>query len=353
MGVLLFLVVLIIVVTIHELGHFIAARYSKMHVEEFGIGFPPRAARIGSYKGTPITLNWLPLGGFVKIAGENGEQSVIPAGKRRFGDAPKRLQALVLISGVLGNILLALVLFPISFMIGVPHVVAPEQGGVVTVTSVLKNSPASSARFKVGDQIISIAGEKIITPDQAVKKIQSDKNNEPLLFEINRKGEVMQTSVVPSSEGESVQVGIALGTVAAEKYPFFKSIGIGIVRTGQTLWGIVIGLGQLVGAIFGHNKEVLQGVAGPVGIAQMTGIAAKVGFGYFLYFVALISANLAVINLIPVPALDGGRLLMVAIETVARKKLSSKVVGWVTGISFLLLILLIIFITVHDIRNLF
>jgi regulator of sigma E protease len=116
---------------------------------------------------------------------------------------------------------------------------------------------------------------------------------------------------------------------------------------------VIDGISNLLGGRKLTKALIVRVIANCMSIAQMTGIAAKVGFGYFLYFVALISANLAVINLIPVPALDGGRLLMVAIETVARKKLSSKVVGWVTGISFLLLILLIIFITVHDIRNLF
>jgi len=358
MTVILFLVVLSVLVLAHEWGHYAAAKKMGMRVEEFGLGFPPRAWSWKGKDGMRWSLNWVPIGGFVRIKGESG-------GDRHDKDSfvSKSLPArfFVLIAGVLMNFLLAAALFAGVFFIGTQAITEDgvESYAIVTeeairVADVLPDSPAAIAGIEIGDELLLLNGEAYSVGEEARDVLLSATENDILEFVIEREG-VEQTFTLAEAYVEELEgsgFGIALLETGHVRYPWYRTPWKGVqVTIGYTiaitlaLWDIVVGL--VTGA------GISADVAGPVGIAAVTGEVAARGITHLLFFAAILSINLAIINVLPFPALDGGRVVFVLLEAVRRKPVSEKLEAVVHNLGFFILIGLIIAVTYRDIVQLF
>jgi len=363
MSIIIFLVILGVLIFVHELGHFLVAKKSGIRVDEFAIGFPPRIW--GFKKGeTEYSLNLIPFGGYVKIFGENpDDESLNPDAKDSFVNKSKLTQACVLIAGITFNIIFAWLLFSISFMTGYPSVINEETKNSVVdsrvvITDVVDGSPAQRAGFNSGDQIVSLkSSDNVLENNFSVVEVQefiSKGNGQKIDLSYKRGKEVITSQITPEKGivSDRYALGIAMDTIGTLKLPVHLALWEGFTMTGQMIRDIAIGLGSFIGQIF-VGKANLDGVAGPVGIVSLVESASDFGFVYLLGFTAFISLNLAVLNLIPFPALDGGRLLFVLIEVITRKPIPIKIANIVNGVGFALLILLMIVITVSDVIKLF
>lgn len=348
MTIILFIIVLLITVLVHEWGHFIAAKKSGMLVEEFGFGIPPKlwSKKIDE---TIYSINALPFGGFVKIAGENGLEEKIPFDKQ-FESKPWYKQSIVLVAGVICNILLAILLLTISYSVGTPAI---SDTGVPTVLHVTKSSPVDQAGIAIGDQIISVKKyDKEISPintDSLKEAIAG--SNDPLEITFLHDKKISTVSIAPKTENGVTAIGIGVERISIEKTSVPKSF---INASKQTLYitkSIFKTVGTLLAGLFSKEKND-QELIGPIGLATEIKNASSIGFGYLLAFTAMISINLAVINILPFPALDGGRLIIVLLERLFRKKFSKTVVGIIHASGFILLIGLMIFLSVGDISRL-
>lgn len=364
MSVLIFLGVLFVLVLVHEWGHFIAAKKTGMRVDEFAIGFPPKL--FGIKRGeTTYNFNALPIGGYVKIYGENKEESddngPTPDLVRAFSSKPKWAQAVVLLAGVTMNVLFAWLLFTIVLMSGVPSAVDEATAGdsaQLYVAGVLPESPAAAA-LPVGAIITVVAaGENILTNPTPTAFSEFVTSNAPaplsVTYEANDQTETVSiTPVQGLAEGDADKylVGTSLALVEVVQRPLHLAIRDGFTSTLDGLVGITTGLLTLLGnAVVGEGD--FSNIAGPIGIVGMVGDAADFGLVALLSFTAIISLNLAVINLLPFPALDGGRLLFVIVETITGKEIPSHVAGWTNGVGFILLMLLMLAVTYNDILRL-
>jgi len=381
--VIVFLLVLSVLVLAHELGHFSVARRFGIRIEEFGLGFPPRA--VGWYKNkfgkrvkvsgtrtfasleesenqklhpkkgaTIYSLNWLPLGGFVKIKGQDGDNK---NDEDSFAAKPIYQRALVLVAGVVMNIVLAWFLFSIGYMIGLPQTTndlgkrarVSEQS--VLVADVLADSPAAVAGLEAGDKILAVEGLKITT-ESGLQEVIGNRGDMETEILINRNGEEKTILATPKKSNDRAVIGISIFAAGKISYPFFSALTEGAKTTAWTLEAIVL-------AFIGLFRDMFSGVsvgdqfAGPIGIANITGQAARMGLVYLLQFMALLSLNLAVLNILPFPALDGGRLLFLLIEKLKGSPVRKTFENLMNNLGFLLLILLIIFITVKDVIKLF
>lgn len=362
MAILIFVIVLFVLVLVHEFGHYITAKWSGMRVDEFGIGFPPRmfSWRRGE---TEYSLNALPIGGFVRIYGENGEDAATPDTPRAFAHRPRILQAIVLLAGVAMNILLAFLLYSATNLIGVQTIISEDErtdASRLVITSVLKESPAAIAGILSGDHIVNVQNNSgsaaSLSPTSVSSFIQNEGENE-LFITYERGDEIKMATLTPRTlvvEGEETRprVGFVMGLVETKRYSFVEALKVGALQTWTGLQRITIGIGALLyDAVRGEAD--FTDVAGPIGIAGLAGDASRFGFTSILIFTAFISLNLAVINLLPLPALDGGRLVIVFLEAVIRKPINPTIVSRVNLIGFLLLILLMVVVTAHDIVKLF
>lgn len=362
MSIIIFIIILGVLIFVHELGHFLVAKGSGIRVDEFAIGFPPKIVSF-TKKGTKYALNLIPFGGYVKIFGETpDEESLDPNAKDSFVNKPWYTQALVLVAGVLFNALFAWLLFTIALMSGFPSPVTETNTGNITdvqvvLTSVFEDSPASGAGLQVGDSIerLSAGGEsvEIETPNQIVQFVDTHQDSE-IRVEYTRGGEALESVITPEEgivDGRRI-LGITMDSVGILQMSFWQAVPEGLVMTGTMLKEITLGLGWFVSQIAGGNAS-FDDVAGPVGIVGLVGDASHFGIFYLLGFTAFISLNLAILNLLPFPALDGGRLVFVIIEAISRKRIPASVANWVNGIGFALLLLLMIVITVNDVIKLF
>jgi regulator of sigma E protease len=368
-SIIIFLIILAALVLVHEFGHFIVAKKSGIRVDEFGLGFPPKiwAKKFGE---TTYTLNSIPFGGFVKIFGENPDDESINGtdSKRSFVNKPKYIQIAVLAAGVVFNVVFAWILISIGFSSGILASVADYQAYNssisdvhVAVIAVNKNTPADAAGIKVGDAIVSLTTQKtkaeLKDKSVSVTAIQAfiaSHAQEDLIVHLKRGNELVDKTVTPK-EGivpGRVAIGIAMDDVGMLKLPFHLALYEGGKFTGHLVVGVTKGLMQFIGNVF-KGKADLSSVSGPVGIIGLVGDATKLGFTYLLSFTALISINLAVINLMPFPALDGGRILFVIIEAIIRRPIAPKIANRVNAIGFTLLLILMLVITFKDIWNLF
>ena len=357
MSIFIFIISLIVLIMVHELGHFSAAKIFKVRVDEFGLGLPPKVwgKRIGE---TIYSINWIPFGGFVKIFGENADDEIKEGEENRnFQKKPGRVQAIILIAGVLFNFLFAWLLLSIGFMSGMPTPVGSAYGSEVsdpqvTVVSVLPNSPASKAGLQVGDSIVSLEGlSKDLSPE-IVSNITTKSHN-PLDIVYKRGPKTFEVNVTPEEGIVSgkMAIGISMEMIGILKLPIHKAFYEGLKTTSMLTYGTAQGLISFITKTI-FLKSNLSEISGPVGIANIFSQASGLGISYIISMVALISVNLAVINLIPFPALDGGRLLFVAIEGVIRKPIHLKFVTVVNTIGFFLLLTLMVVVTVHDILRL-
>ncbi|MDQ5971815.1 MAG: Zinc metalloprotease [Patescibacteria group bacterium] len=347
----------------HEFGHFIVAKKSGIRVDEFAFGFKPRLWSIKKGE-TTYSINALPIGGYVSIFGENpdDENTNGPDRDRSFVHKPKYIQALVLVAGVVMNFLVAWLLFTVGFMTGLPSSVANAPAGSnitdaeLAVTSVLKNSPAEVGGLKTGDRIkqLSVAGDMTEVPSiESLKYFIRKHSTENITVEFTRKSTVMETNITPKAglvEGEA-GIGIGMDMIGTLKLPIYKALWQGLKLSANVFVATVVGFYTLI-----HNAVIGQGdmsaVTGPVGIVGVVGNAMSFGFVYLLSFTALISINLAVINLIPFPALDGGRLLFLLIERIKGSRIKPKIANIVNMIGFMLLMILMVVVTFNDIRKL-
>ena len=362
MSVLIFFLVLFVLILVHEWGHFIVAKKTGMRVDEFGIGFPPKL--FGVQKGeTEYTFNALPIGGFVRILGENGadSDSLSAADQARtFGARPKWAQALVLIAGVTMNVLFAWLLFSATYMIGVSTAVDEASAGPearMLVATTLPDSPA--AAIPAGAQIISVTnGEDELsnpTPTSFAEFVTGAAPDDvQVVYTFG--AEQAEVSIAPvqgliASDPERYAVGVSLALVETQRQSFFEAITNGFASTIDGLQAIVVGLSSLIAQSFAGTADYTQ-VAGPIGIVGMVDDAAAFGLTALLTFTAIISLNLAVINLLPFPALDGGRLVFVAIEAVTRKEIPAIWTGRMNLVGFALLMLLMVVVTYNDILRL-
>ena len=409
MNILIFLIILVVLVISHEFGHFIVAKKSGIRVDEFSFGFPPKlfGKKIGE---TTYNFNAIPFGGYVKIYGENGEEETDEINKeentvkeeiiitdtiektitdegvsiketitetdiidnkiedkdksRSFVNKPKYIQALVLVAGIVMNLLVAWLLFTVGYMSGLPTSVSGAPKGAVvtdqamTITSVLADSPAKKAELKTGDKISKMASGKDVLEnpsdtDSVINFVKSHGNKEINITYV-RASEVKDVVVTPKiSETSGVPIiGISMDMIGKLNLPIHKAVWEGLKLTWHVTEGTAVGFYTLIrDAIMG--KGSMDALTGPIGIVGVVGDAREFGFIYLLSFTALISVNLAVINLIPFPALDGGRLLFLLIEKIKGSRIKPIVANWANTIGFGILMLLMAVITFHDIVKLF
>lgn len=362
MNIILFLVILFFLVLVHEFGHFIVAKKSGIRVDEFAIGFPPRlwGKKFGE---TMYSLNLLPIGGFVKIFGENPDKESIdgPDKERSFVNKKRHIQAGVLVAGVAMNVLFAWFLFTIAITIGLP---APAGyagskqlvDGHVAVLSVLPNSPAEAAGILAGEKIVSIkdgSSNFVSSKVEDVQEFIGTSGEKELTIELMKGESLREVKVTPKEgvvEGRSA-LGVSLGQVGTLKLPLHEAIYEAGKITVYLFGAITIGLFDLIKtALVGQAN--LADIAGPVGIVGMVGEASNIGFSYLLGFAAMISVNLAVLNLLPFPALDGGRLLFVGVEAIIRRPIKPVVANTANLVGFVILILLMVAVTYSDIMKL-
>jgi regulator of sigma E protease len=334
-----FAVILVVLIIVHELGHFFTAKASGVKVNEFGLGFPPRLLSVKCGE-TRYSLNSMPLGGFVKMAGE--EDPAVSGGLAGKGIGTR---ILVLSSGSLMNFLLPLLLFSIAFM--VPYNIAVGQ---VSVAGVAPDSPADRAGIESGDILLEVKGNSIRNIGDLQRYIQLSLGKEISIFVRHRDATTVEVKVIPRwrpPQGQGA-IGIRIepssSAIVRQYYPFWQAIPMGVAECIETF---ILFKNGIISMIIGAMPAV---VAGPVGIAQLTGEVAKAGIGPLIEFAAFLSINLAIINILPLPALDGGRIAFVLLEWVRRgRRVSPKTEGLIHLVGFVMLMALIVAITYQDI----
>lgn len=370
MYIVLFFVILAVLVLIHEFGHFYAAKKSGVRVDEFGLGFPPRiwSKKVGE---TTYSINAIPFGGFVKIFGENPDEESIsgPESSRSFVSVAKWKQVIILAAGIIMNIVFAWLLFSAAFMSGMTMGVSESVSKYVTephviVLDALPNSPAAKAGLLSGDEILSysvassmVKGGRATTTATTVQGFQDATKGslgKPVGLYIQRLTGNVYAEVIPAKGvlGDGYAIGVSMDLVGKVHLPFFVALWEGAKLTGNMFVNIGHSLLWLIHDAVLGKADVSQ-LSGPVGIARLVGDASRLGFVYLLSFTAFISLNLAVLNLIPFPALDGGRILFVIIEAIIRRPITPKIANTLNTIGFGLLLAFMLFVTYKDIAKLF
>lgn len=378
-GVIIGLVILIILVAVHELGHAVVAMRSGVVVEEFGIGFPPRAWAKKLKNGVLFTMNWLPLGGFVRMQGEHDSADR----EGDYGAANYWQKTQILLAGVVVNWLVAALLLTVMALIGLPKIL-PNQFFVqqdttivqspVEVMQVMNDSPADEAGLQRGDKILFLASEEITSSEQLANRAQELQGEEvQVLYE--RGNSQYMIDVQLNTDDEAADSGY-LGTSLGQRQELIKagwSAPItGVVTTAQFSWATLVGVKDLaVNTAQGFVQRLsldedtreqgrqglgsaAQNVAGPIGILGVIfPAAAQGGLTPLLFLTAIISLTLAVMNILPIPALDGGRWVTMTVFRLLRKDLTKEREEKIQAIGFLSLIGLIIVITIADIGKLF
>ncbi len=358
--ILAFLIILSVLVLVHELGHFLVAKKFGIKVEEFGIGFPPRAwgKKIGE---TVYSVNWLPVGGFVKLYGEDDAGGGKIGGsktedndqktediKRAFYARPLWQRMMVVTAGVFMNVILAITL--ISFLFATQGVPLPTEN--IVITEVSHNSPAEIAGIRKNDQVIKLNNTEIKDTNKFISETKKYKGQEVTLL-LKRDGQTFTTKLIPRVNAPKNEgaMGVAITNIEVKKYSWIQAPFYGTLEAAKFSWTIVQGLVGMVGDFVLHGTKP-QGVAGPIGVAQLTGEAVRAGWFAVLWFMSLLSLNLAVLNILPIPALDGGRFFFMVIEMVTGRKVSPKYEAYAHGVGLVLLLGLMALITVFDVARL-
>jgi regulator of sigma E protease len=363
-----FIGILVVLVLVHELGHFAMAKWAGITVEEFGIGFPPRIASL-TWHGTRYSLNWIPLGGFVRMLGEDGDvevkrlresgmttDEIERAMEGAFNRRPIWIRIVVLLAGVTMNFILAAALFAAAF--AMPTLVGE---GPLTVTDIQPGSPAAKA-LQVGDVIIGVDGRTFDRSSDLTVYV-ADHAGEPVILQVVRDGVTSDVSVTPRvlseeerSSGEGpIGFGYDPATVVEEPSNVtgpLDAIARGVGATATLAVQIPGGLAEAVGGLIGLNDNAAD-ARGPIGIAQETGRVLEAPLVSQLFFVGLLSVNLAVLNVLPFPPLDGGRIAVVLVEAVRRRRLPAEREALIYFTGFAVLIALVILISIQDIQRLF
>ena len=372
MDILIFIAVLVALIVVHEFGHFVVAKLSGMRVDEFGIGYPPRAWAFRKGE-TEYSLNWLPFGGFVKIFGEDMEEKLPEATEssvgeksRAFSSRPRSLQALVLVAGIAMNLLFAYVLITATLLMGTPRALAPEELATATevsvaVAGVLPESPAAKAGLVPGDYL---QGANIVVSewngtdvDMFTLFVTNDTQLAPIELQVLRGEEIVTLEATPevgiiASDPTRPALGVQLAVVGVVQVALLQAPIEGAVLTWEVTKETAIALVKFFGGVFTFTADLAQ-VSGPIGIAGAVGSASSQGLASLLTITALISINLALINILPIPALDGGRLLFVIIEAITKRPIKPIVANGINTVGFGFLILLMLVVSAHDVFKLF
>ena len=340
---------LVVLVSLHELGHFLTAKKFGVRVEEFGLGYPPRVfgKKIGE---TLYSLNLLPFGAFVRIPEESGSD------RNLFLNKPVWQRSLIVFNGALVFWIVAILLFSIVFLNGARVAIDDSEivsRATVLISGVANNTPAQEAGLKPGDAILKIEGldfDKV----NLVQEFVNDNKGREITLTVQRDNDVIEIKVTPRINPPSGQgpLGISLLRIGLKTYPWYLAGWQGLKATLSMTWQVVLGFGHGLVQVFKGGETGIQ-LMGPVGILGVLNQGVKMGIVYFLQMIGLLSVNVAVLNLLPIPAFDGGKLLFLGIEALRKKPVSRQVEEKITTFFFILLIILMIFVSIKDIRNLF
>ena len=357
---LIFIAVIGVLVLVHEWGHFVMARRVGMKVEEFGFGFPPRMFGIKK-GGTIYSMNWIPFGGFVRILGEDGGQRDNPGS---FGSKSISSRLKVIVAGVVMNLLFAILLLISGNFFGLriglfdENMIAVARDKKVQILQVAPESPAEKAGLQILDEIVGFkladGTIKYATATKEVQKFTSEHVGEKINIVLKHGNGLINKEIEtrlnpPPGEGS---IGIVMALTGVVSYPWYEAIWRGVNDTAILTYNTIYGYYLLIKTLV-FDGRLIGEVSGPVGIAGVTGQAARVGFSYLMQFVALISVNLAVLNIMPFPALDGGRAVFIIAEKFRGKPIDKKIEGAVNGIGFALLVGLMIYVTIKDVAKFF
>jgi len=381
---IVFIAILGVLVFVHELGHFLTAIRNGIRAEEFGFGFPPRIFGFQKYSkgnkkkwrliwgrydgddeqeisdhkekqnkgyasGTIYSLNWIPLGGFVRIKGENGDK-----GNESDSFAAKQpwVRIKVLIAGVLMNFLLAWVLFSVILTFGAPESIDPDSpvdGAKIMISYIQPGSPAEKMGLQVGDEILKNQPTFMVGNLSDIKSYIDANRGQEIKILVKKEGRLKEISGVPRQEVSDNEgaLGIGYDLIVTKKYPWYQAIWNGLVWMANLTWIILTTFAGIIANLFAGKKAGVE-VAGPTGIYLLTKQVAAMGFIYILQLAAILSVNLGIINALPIPALDGGRILFILIEKIKGRPISQKIEQAFHTVSFILLILLMVIITIFS-----
>ncbi len=353
------LVLFIGLVVLHELGHAIAARRRGVEVEEFGIGFPPRAWGRKLKNGTLFSINWLPLGGFVRLKGEHDAAD----GPGTYGGTSLWGKTQILLAGVVINWLTAAFIFTVLAVVGLPQLL-PDQFTVPSDTAytqravvaavIAKDSPAEKAGIKEGDTILQIANQQVSSAEH-LTRLTSENAGKTVSVMVERAGQTEQlaTTLNQTRTGNQGYIGIGPGEQVVRRSTWSAPI-VGVGITMQFTWETLKGLGQTVAHLFRQEfNQAGENVAGPVRIFTILQQSSEIGFASVLFLIGIISLSLAVMNALPIPALDGGRLFVTFIFHALKKPLPKEREEGIQAAGFMTLMLLVLLITIVDVRRIF
>jgi len=360
-GIIAVVIFISIIILVHELGHFWAAKTFDLWVKEFGFGLPPKifSKKIGE---TVYSLNALLFGGFVKIWGEDREDvesptteeeiigsikkteitekieiiETTPDKSRNFSFLPIWKRSIIIAAGVAMNFVLGWFLISFIFLVGLPQ--------AVLITQIASNSPAAEIGIKAGDKVSDFK-----TSESLIEYINQNRGKE-ISLKIERGNEVLEFKTIPRinpPQGEGA-LGIGLAETGVEKQSLFNCLWNGLKKSLEIIWMVLVALASLIAKAFIGEASFNQ-ISGPIGIVKVTAQTSSYGFLYLIQLLAIISLNLTVINLLPFPALDGGRLLFLAIEKIKGSPLPSKFEQYANAIGLILLLILMIIVTIKDI----
>jgi regulator of sigma E protease len=352
-SIIAFILILGVLIFVHELGHFLTAKAMGVKVERFSLGFPPKA--IGKKIGeTEYVLSWLPIGGYVKMFGEHpDEEEEIPPDMvhRSFAHKPVWKRFLIVLAGPLSNFVFAVVVFWLIFAVAGVHYYAPEVGQVVD------DMPAQAAGFQAGDHIVSIDGRPVKYWSDVIDRVRATDGGSMEVV-VRRDGQTLPLTLTPKIKtvrnrfGEDQRVpmiGIVGGAkTITERVGALEAIGYGLKRTYYLTSEIIVGVYKMIsGSVSARN------LGGPIMIAQVTALNVQEGFGNLIFWAALLSVNLGIINLLPIPILDGGHLFFYVLEMIFRRPVSIRVRERAQQAGALVLLLFMLFVFYNDIARIF
>jgi regulator of sigma E protease len=352
------LLVLILLVVAHEFGHAFAARKNGVVVEEFGVGLPPAAKKKKLKSGLVLSLNWLPIGGFVKLQGEYDAADK----KGDYGAATFWQKTKILFAGVFANWLVAAILLTILALVGMPKII-PNQFSVkgdstsvynpIQIVSLIDDGAAKTAGLEVGDEILEFADEKVSVVDGLIK-LSKNYQDQAVSVVYKRGDDIKSTSINLGNESEDYIIGARLGQSEYVRSTWSAPI-VGVATTAQFTWLTVGGIGSLLANIFTANMDVVgDSVSGPIGIlGSIFPSAVAGGIVQLILLSAIVSLSLAVMNILPIPALDGGRWTTMTVYKLMKKKLTKEREEKIQAAGFFFLMALIILVTYNDIAKLF
>ena len=340
-----FIIVFSVVILSHEFGHYFFSRMAGIKILELGLGFGPRLAGFVKEK-TLYSLNILPLGGFIRIAGINPEEETKEdqySTEESYMSKTPPQKFLSVFGGPLFNILLAFLIFYIMFVFtGVPKDISNE------IAAISPGSVAAAAGMKAGDRIIALSGKKIIKMTNAIDEIHGS-SGKTLVLNIQRDGKILTMKVMPqlNKRLKIGLIGFSLKPIYAKTDPLTALVD-SVEQVGVTIFAVLYTLGLLL-----IGKISIFELAGPVGIAQFTGQVAGEGVVPLLSFTAFLSINLGLVNLLPIPALDGGRLVFIVIEWIRKKAVDISLENKIHEVGFIVLLAFMAVVTINDIFRIF